>query len=289
MRRPGAHERRRGRAVSPELAPTVRRVRALLRTAAPGLRQWLALNLALLTVAMLQRWRGARSGHGHLTLAAVSRAVPLAEREKVRSKRLARLLRNPHLIGSALTPLLVRLALGPRPRGWIPIVLDQPFKNWGAASTGNHLTQTYPSRTITYTWDDRNRLTGMAGPSINASFAYEGLGCRAQKMVGSLVTAFFYDGLDVAQESSGGSAPNCLRTLSIDEALVRADTVDSTHYLGDALGSSVALTTPGGTAATTYTYEPFGRTDVGGTPNTNPFRFTGREDDSTGLYYYRAR
>ena len=125
MRRPGAHERRRGRAVSPELRPTVRRVRALLRTAAPGLRRWLALNLALLTVAMLQLWRGARSGHGHLTLAAVSRAVPLAEREKARSKRLARLLRNQHLVGSALTPLLVRLALGPRPRGWVPIVLDQ--------------------------------------------------------------------------------------------------------------------------------------------------------------------
>jgi hypothetical protein len=127
MRRPGAHDRRRGRAVSPELAPTVHRVRGLLGTAAPGLRRWLSLNLALLTVAMLQLWRGARSGHGQLTLAAVSRAVPLAEREKARSKRLARLLRNQHLVGSALTPLLVRLALGSRPRGWVPIVLDQTW------------------------------------------------------------------------------------------------------------------------------------------------------------------
>lgn len=127
MMRSGGWDRRRGRAVSPELAPTVRRVRSLLRTAAPGLRRWLALNLALLTVAMLQLWRGARSGHGQLTLSALSRAVPLAEREKARSKRLARLLRNRHLVGSALTPLLVRLALGPRPRGWVPIVLDQTW------------------------------------------------------------------------------------------------------------------------------------------------------------------
>ena len=74
---------------------------------------------------MLQLWRGARSGHGHLTLAALSRALPLEEGEKARRKRLARLLRNQHLVGSAMTPLLVRLALGPRPRGWIPIVLDQ--------------------------------------------------------------------------------------------------------------------------------------------------------------------
>jgi hypothetical protein len=125
MRRPGAHARRRGQAVSPELAPTLTRVRTLLRSCTPDLRQWLAVNLALLTVAMLQLWRGARSGHGYLTLAALSRALPLEEREKARSKRLARLLRNRHLVGSALTPLLVRLALGPRPRGWVPIVVDQ--------------------------------------------------------------------------------------------------------------------------------------------------------------------
>ncbi len=125
MRRPDAAARRRGRAFAPEQAPTLERVQRLLATCAPDLRRWLALNLALLTVAMLQLWRGARSGHGHLTLAALSRAVPLETREKARSKRLARLLRNPHLVGSALTPLLVRLALGPRPRGWVPLVLDQ--------------------------------------------------------------------------------------------------------------------------------------------------------------------
>lgn len=87
----------------------------------------------------------------------------------------------------------------------------------------------------------------------------------------------------------GGSTVAYLRTLSIDEALVRMDAVDTAYYLGEALGSSVALTTPGSTAATTYTYEPFGRTEASGTLNANPFRFTGREDDGTGLYYYRAR
>jgi len=117
--------RRRGRAISPEVQPTFVRVEALLRACSPGLRKWLVLNLALCTLAMLQLWRGARSGHGALTLAAVSRALPLEEREKVRSKRLARLLGNKHLVGSALTPLLVRLALGRRPRGPVPIVLDQ--------------------------------------------------------------------------------------------------------------------------------------------------------------------
>ena len=74
---------------------------------------------------MLQLWRGARSGNRGLTLCALSRTLPLEEKEKARSKRLYRLLRNPSLDGTAMTPLLVRLALGPRPTGWVPMVVDQ--------------------------------------------------------------------------------------------------------------------------------------------------------------------
>lgn len=36
------------------------------------------------------------------------------------------------------------------------------------------------------------------------------------------------------------------------------------------------------------TYEPFGTTTVSGTSG-NPFQYTGRENDGTGLYYYRTR
>jgi YD repeat-containing protein len=120
--------------------------------------------------------------------------------------------------------------------------------------SGNLLTQTDASGTTTYTWDARNRLTGMSGPSVNASFAYDGLGRRAQKTVNSLVTQFLYDGLDAVKESSGGSDAAYLRTLSIDEALVRMEASDTLQYLGEALGSTVALTNPAGNAATTYTF-----------------------------------
>ncbi|MDH5670345.1 MAG: RHS repeat-associated core domain-containing protein, partial [Nitrospira sp.] len=43
-----------------------------------------------------------------------------------------------------------------------------------------------------------------------------------------------------------------------------------------------------GAPATTYGYEPFGKTTVTGT-SSNAVQFTGRENDGTGLYYYRAR
>jgi len=122
---PHRRRRRAGKAFEPEQASRIERVLQLLATVAPGLGRWLSLGLALLTVAMLQLWRGARSGNGGLTLCALSRTLPLDENEKARSKRLYRLLRNASLDGTEMTPLLVRLALGSKPSGWIPIVVDQ--------------------------------------------------------------------------------------------------------------------------------------------------------------------
>lgn len=39
---------------------------------------------------------------------------------------------------------------------------------------------------------------------------------------------------------------------------------------------------------TRYQYEPYGETTTSGAASTNPSQFTGRENDATGLYYYRA-
>ena len=44
-----------------------------------------------------------------------------------------------------------------------------------------------------------------------------------------------------------------------------------------------------GTLQTQYTYEPFGYATQTGQANTNSYKYTGREDDSSGLDYYRAR
>lgn len=59
--------------------------------------------------------------------------------------------------------------------------------------------------------------------------------------------------------------------------------------LPDALGSTVALGDGTGTLQTQYTYEPFGSVSQTGAASTSSFKYTGREDDGTGLYYYRAR
>jgi RHS repeat-associated protein len=59
--------------------------------------------------------------------------------------------------------------------------------------------------------------------------------------------------------------------------------------LTDELGSTLGLADSSGTLQTQYTYEPFGNTTSTGTASTSAFQYTGRENDGTGLYYYRAR
>jgi len=128
---------------------------------------------------------------------------------------------------------------------------------------------------------------------VCASFNYDVLGRRTQKTVSTqssaLSTAFLYDGNDIAAEIGGGAVgANYLRSLNIDEPFIRQAGTGNEFYHTDALGSAVALSTAQGAPATTYGYEPFGKTTVTGS-SSNAFQFTGREQDGTGLYYYRAR
>jgi hypothetical protein len=135
-------------------------------------------------------------------------------------------------------------------------------------------------------------LVGISGPGISASFVYDGLGRRGAKTINGNLTDFLYDGLNPVQESSGATIlANILPGLDIDEFLARTDVLagNVTHLLTDSLGSTVALTDSGGAVQTEYTYEPFGATGFGGTSNSNSYQYTGRENDGTGLYYYRAR
>ncbi len=50
----------------------------------------------------------------------------------------------------------------------------------------------------------------------------------------------------------------------------------------------MSLADSSGTVQTEYSYEPFGLTTASGTTSGNELRYTGREDDGTSLYYYRA-
>ncbi len=91
------------------------------------------------------------------------------------------------------------------------------------------------------------------------------------------------------QELSGGTPSATLLTGGIDQVFTRTDAAGTRTLLPDALGAVLGLVDEAGVLRTEYTYDPFGATTSSGQPSANPTRFTGREDDGTGLYFYRAR
>jgi RHS repeat-associated protein len=115
---------------------------------------------------------------------------------------------------------------------------------------------------------------------------------RLQYTEGGGDSKIIYDGLDIVKEMDGLGNTRAwyVRTLNIDEPLARI-AADGTvrFYHADALGSIIALTDGNGAVRTQYNYSPFGVTQVIGEASENLFQFTARENDGTGLYYYRAR
>jgi len=141
-----------------------------------------------------------------------------------------------------------------------------------------------------YTWNARNQLIGLSG-GASASFAYDGLGRRRAKTIGGFTTNLLYDRLNFVQEQTSGNTPtaNLLTGLGIDETFTRSDVSGTSAVLYDALRSTVALANLAGSVQTQYTVDPFGNTTASGAATTNAEQFTGRENDFTGLYFYRAR
>ena len=142
--------------------------------------------------------------------------------------------------------------------------------------------------THTYTWDARNHLVSMSG-AVSASFQYDPFGRRVTKQVGNSAVQYLYDGINPVQElSSGSPIANLLTGLGVDERFQRTDANGPANFLTDALGSTIALTGPAGSLVAQYQYDPYGNVTVSGS-SSNPYQFTGRENDGTGLYYNRAR
>jgi RHS repeat-associated protein len=140
-----------------------------------------------------------------------------------------------------------------------------------------------------YAWNARGELTGISG-GTSASFEYDPFGRRIAKTLGGTTTDMLYDGENVAVESVEGSASGVLLSgLEPDQLFARTTSAGTDSYLTDRLGSTVALANSSGEIGTAYTYDPFGATTASGPSSSNPFQFTGRENDGTGLQYNRAR
>ncbi|RQU35305.1 hypothetical protein DF142_27275, partial [Burkholderia cenocepacia] len=167
---------------------------------------------------------------------------------------------------------------------------DNRLTNWGGtALTYDANGNVVGDGSLTYGWDSRGRLSSLSGTAAG-SFSYDALERRTGKTVNGTATNFLYDRLNVVQElASGTPSANLLTGLGIDEVYGRTDGLGARSFITDALGSTVALIDASGAVKTSYAYEPYGNITASGESNANLAQYTGRENDGTGLYYYRAR
>jgi RHS repeat-associated protein len=150
--------------------------------------------------------------------------------------------------------------------------------------------------TNTYTWNVRNQLIQISNTQgVVATFSYDALGRRQGKTVNGTASYYVYDGANVVEQlavPNGTIQAAYLTGLRIDETIAVQTGSDAAaqtaSLLTDALGSTVRLTDGSGAKLVDYTYDPYGNTTADATV-LNPFQYTGRENDGTGLYYYRAR
>jgi RHS repeat-associated protein len=172
-----------------------------------------------------------------------------------------------------------------------------------------------PGELTLYTWDARNRLTGISmtegGQTSTAAFKYDALERRVERVVnqGAAIqrTQYVYDGIQAIGELVDGRlAATILSGLNIDEVIARTvnlaggtNAAATKYYVTDALGSVLALTLQNQNPEIFYSYSAYGETSQLGAQldiPTNSNQYTARENDGTvggtaggALYYYRAR
>jgi RHS repeat-associated protein len=140
-----------------------------------------------------------------------------------------------------------------------------------------------------YTWNARDQLLNLSRPGLTASFSYDPLGLRDGKTVAGNSRQYVNDGVNPAWETAS-SGETGMVDGGVDQQFTRhAPDGTSRVVLTDALGSAVALGDESGALTAEYTYDPFGHVSVTGSDGGHEYRFTGRNDDGTGLYYYRGR
>ena len=158
-------------------------------------------------------------------------------------------------------------------------------REMGYDANGNLETITDGSGSTEFTWDARGRLTALSGPDLDAAFTYDAFGRRVSKAFNGREAAFAYDGADIVQEQRAAGMGDLLRSLVVDELLAYGE---DEFPIADGLGSTLAMVDIGQEIRSEFTYSPYGDTTVNGA-SASAYQYTGRENDGTGLYHYRAR
>ena len=159
-------------------------------------------------------------------------------------------------------------------------------------ANGNVISKKTAAGATVYEYDSENRLVKTVTPDGAATtYGYAPTGERVWRRDKSGTTYFLYDGLDLIAELDSELRTNKMfvHGFGIDRPLAMLQSKETYYYLADRSGSVTHLVNGKGEVAASYTYDAFGKTKTQKRAIGNPFAYTGRELDPTGLYYYRAR
>ena len=147
--------------------------------------------------------------------------------------------------------------------------------------------------TQTYTYDQKNRLTGAAA----YTYTYHGDGNRVRKSNGNLAangTLYWYMTPSVVAETDLAGTLNSEYIFFDGERVARRDGVNGAggvfYYFSDHLKTASVITNSAGVIMAESDYYPWGGELQFVANDSNDYKFTGKKRDSeTGLDYFGAR
>jgi RHS repeat-associated protein len=121
--------------------------------------------------------------------------------------------------------------------------------------------------------------------ALSAVYTYDADGRRVRSWDTGGTTDYVYSGLNVIDEVCGGAHEKHVYAGSLHVASNSSGTVE--YYHVDHLGSTRLKTNSTGGVVYESNYEPYG--PGCGESGSEDYRYTGKREDPTGLYYYGAR
>ncbi len=157
-------------------------------------------------------------------------------------------------------------------------------------SNGNRTGKTKGTDTWVYTYDYANRLTKVEKNSeALGEYVYDGDGKRIQVIEDGVATICIYSGLNIIyEENATGAATYVFGPTGVLAKKTMINGKSNTfYYHSDHLGSTRLVTDSNKNIVSDVTYLPFG--EINTKEGLEHYLFNGKEQDSTGLYYYGAR
>jgi len=154
------------------------------------------------------------------------------------------------------------------------------------------------SKVTQYSYDYENRLIKILKDKDSSKYLYDGLGRRIRTIKDDTATDYLYDNLIPIIETKNNKITTYTRNPNYSGGIGSIISSLKTnedgkgkelYYHYDGLGSITNLSNPKGKTKANYSYDGFGNLINRKGGKSNPYTFSTKEQDKTGLIYFGAR